>query len=67
MFWEFFDAFLFPPLIKGKKLFIGWLVTCYCMQMVPKIHNKSKFTKEEEILANWTIDGEHHLFYKNWL
>ena len=25
--------------------------------MVPKIRNKSKFTKEEEIFANWTIDG----------
>jgi hypothetical protein len=35
----FFDAFLFCPLVKGKKLFFGWLVICYCMQMVSKICN----------------------------
>ena len=35
--------------------------------MVPKICNKSKFTKEEEIFANWTKDGAHYLFNKNWL
>jgi hypothetical protein len=67
IFWGFFDAFLFFPLVKGKKLIFGWLVICYCIQMVSKICNNSKFTKEKEIFANWTIDGAHHLFNKNWL
>ena len=64
VFWGGFNAFLFLPLVKGKKIFIGWLVTCYCKQMVPKIRNKSK---EEEVFANWSIEGADHLFNKNWL
>ena len=44
-------------LFKGKKLFFGWLVICYCMQIVSKIRNNSKLTKKKDIFANWTIDG----------
>ena len=44
-------------LFQGKKIFFGWLVICYCMQIVSKIRNNSKFTKKKDIFANWTIDG----------
>ena len=29
--------------------------------------NKLKFTKEQEMFANWTTDGVQHWFNKNWL
>ena len=63
----FFDVFLFQPLIKGKYIPILWFVTFYCLEMAPKIHNKSKFSTEQEIFANWAIDGAHYAFHENWL
>ena len=63
----FFDAFLFQPLIKGKYIPILWFVTFYCLEMAPKIHNNSKFSKEQEIFANWAVDGSHDAFHENWL
>jgi hypothetical protein len=30
-----------------------------------KVNNDSKFAKEQEIFANWTIDGGHHQLNKN--
>ena len=62
-----FYAFLFQPLIKGKYLPILWFVTFYCLKMDPKIHNNSKLSKEQEIFANWVVDGAHDAFHKNWL
>jgi hypothetical protein len=35
--------------------------------MAPKTQNISKFTKEQEICAKWTIDGVQHQLNKNWL
>ena len=46
---EFFDAFLFKPLNKGKYLSISQFVTCCCLKIAPKIRNNSKFTQEIEI------------------
>ena len=63
----FFDAFFFQPLIKGKYLPILWFVTFYCFDLAPKIHKNSKFSKEQEIFANWAIDGAHDAFHKSWL
>ena len=63
----FFDAFLFQPLIKGKYITILWFITFYCFEMAPKIHNIPKFSKEQEIFANWDIDGAHYAFHENWL
>ena len=63
----FFDAFLFQPLNKDKCIPILWFVTFYCLEMAPKIHNNSKFSKERKIFANWAIDGAHDTFHKNWL
>ena len=57
---EFWDGGIFETanrFFNTKQISIRCLVTCYCIQIVPKIWNKSKFTKEEEICANWTIDG----------
>ena len=65
--WGFFDAFLFQPLIKGKYISILWLVTFYCLEMAPKIHTNSKFSKEQEMFANWAVDGAHYAFHENWL
>ena len=44
-------------------------MVCYflCLEMTPKIHNNSKFSKEREIFANWAVDGAHDAFHKNWL
>ena len=63
----FFDAFLFQPLIKGKYITILWFITFYCFEMAPKIHNIPKFSKEQEVFANWDIDGAHYAFHENWL
>ena len=35
--------------------------------MTPKIHNNSKLSKEQEIFANWAVDGAHDAFHDNWL
>ena len=32
----------------------------HCLKMASKISNISKFTKELEILANWTVDGTQY-------
>ena len=63
----FFDAFVFQPLIKGKYITILWFVAFYCLEMSPKIHNIPKFSKEQEIFANWAVDGAHYAFHENWL
>jgi hypothetical protein len=39
--------------VKDKKLFFGWLVISYFIQMVSKIHNNSKFTKEKDKKNNY--------------
>jgi hypothetical protein len=62
-----FDAFVFQPLIKGKYITILWFITFYGLEMAPKIHNIPKFSKEQEIFANWAIDGAHYEFHENWL
>ena len=66
-FMDFFDAFLSQCLIKGKYIPILWFVTCYYLEMAPKIHNIPKFSKEQEIFANWDIDGAHYAFHEHWL
>ena len=66
-FMGFFDAFLFQPLNKDKYIPILWFVPFYCLEMAPKIHNNSKLSKEQEIFANWAVDGAHDAFHKNWL
>ena len=53
----FFGAFPFQPLIKGYCSSYSWFVTCYCLKMAPKVGKISKFTKDPEIFANWTLDG----------
>ena len=62
----FFDAFLFQSLIKGKYSIYDFF-TFYCLEMAPKIHNNSKFSKEQEMFPNWAVDGAHYAFHKNWL
>ena len=54
----FFNAFLLGPLIKGKQISIGWLVTCYCMEIVKIICNYLKLTKEQYICR-------HHKWHKS--
>ena len=44
----------FEPLIKGKNIPILRFVTFYYLELAPKIQNNSKFSKEQEIFANWT-------------
>ena len=61
----FFDAFLFQPLIKGKNIPLLWFVTFYCLEMAPKIHNNSKFRKEQEKFTNWAVDGVQYAFHEN--
>ena len=64
----FFYVFLFQLLIKGKYIvLILWFVTFFCLEMAPKIHNNSTFIKEQNIFANWAVDGEHDAFHENWL
>ena len=63
----FFYVFLFQTLIKGKHIPILWFVTCYYLEMAPKIHNNSKFSKEQKKFANWAVDGAQYAFHENWL
>ena len=51
-FMGFFDAILSQCLIKGKYIPILWFVTFYCWDMAPKIHNNSKFSREQEIFTS---------------
>ena len=39
----------------------------FCLEMAPKIDNISKFSKEQEIFANWAVDSANDAFHKNWL
>ena len=64
-FYGFFDAFLFQPSIKSIPIL--WFVTFCCLEMAPKTHNNSRFIKEQEMFANWDLDGAHYAFYENWL
>ena len=41
---------MFRPIVKVKKLFIGWLVTCYCMQMFTKIRKSKKLLRKKRFL-----------------
>ena len=66
-FFVFFDAFSFQHLIKCNNLCNSWFVTCYCLKMAPKVGKNSKFTKDQEIFANWTVDGEQYAFHENCL
>ena len=50
-----FYAFLFQPLIKGKYIPILWFITLYCLEMAPKIHNNSKFSRGQEMFANVAV------------
>ena len=63
----FFDVFPFQPLISGNYLHNSWFVTCYCLKMAPKVGKNSKFTKDQEIFANWTVDGAQYAFHENYL
>ena len=63
----FFGAFPFQPLIKGYCSSYSWFVTCYCLKMAPKVGKISKFTKDPEIFANWTLDGALYAFHENFL
>ena len=35
--------------------------------MAPKVSKISKFTKDPEIFANWTVDGAQYAFHENGL
>ena len=61
----FFDVFPFQPLISGNYLHNSWFVTCYCLKMAPKVGKNSKFTKDQEIFANWIVDGAQYAFHEN--
>ena len=63
----FLGFVLFQTLFKGQNSTISWFFTCYCLKMVSKIGNISKFTKELEIFTNWTVDGTQYTFHENWL
>ena len=60
-------VFLFQPLSKGRYIPIFWFVTCYSLEMGPKIHNNSKYSKEQKKFANWAVDGAQYAFHENWL
>ena len=36
------------------------------LETAPKTQNTSKFTKEQDMFAKWTVDGVQHQFNKNW-
>ena len=58
---------LFVSTIKLRQFLpICWFFTCYSFKMASKIQNNAKFTKEQEMFANWTIGGAQHQFNKNW-
>ena len=59
--------FLFQPLIKGKYIPILSFVTFCNLEMASKIHDNSKFSKKQEMFANWAVDGAHDAFHKNQL
>ena len=33
--------------------------------MAPKVGKNSKFTKDQEIFANWIVDGAQYAFHEN--
>jgi hypothetical protein len=41
------------------------LLLYFVLETAPKIKNNSKFTKEQEMFANWTTDGAKHQLNKN--
>ena len=66
-FWIFFYAFLCPTFdlkFTCIYLLVHWFVL---HENCPKIRNNWKFTKEQEMFAQWTIDGVQHQFNKNCL
>ena len=68
MFFEFsFNAIPFQLLSKGNWLCHSWFVTHYCLKKDPKVGKNSKFTKDQEIFANWTVDGAQYAFHENCL
>ena len=38
-----------------------------CLEIATKVHNNSKFSKAQEIFANWAVDGSHDAFHENWI
>ena len=42
-------------------------VTCHYLEMAPKIHNNSKFSKEQKKFANWAVGGAQYAFHEKWL
>ena len=58
--------FCFQALIKGKYTSICWFFYILLLETTPKTQNTSKFTKEQDMLAKWTVDGVQHQFNKNW-
>ena len=67
VFCGFFNAFSFQPLIKGNYLSNSKFVTCYYLKMAPKVSKHSKFTKDQDIFANCTVDGAQYAFHENCL
>ena len=63
----FVMPFCFQALIKGEKVSICWFFYFLLLEAAPKTLNTSKFTKEQEIFAKWTIDGVQYQFNKYWL
>ena len=60
--------FCFQALIKGKYTSFCWgFFYILLLETPPKTQNTSKFTKEQDLFAKWTIDGIQHQFNKNWL
>ena len=35
--------------------------------MAPKVGKNLKFTKDQDIFANWTVDGAYYAFHENCL
>ena len=50
-----------------KYIYYRRFVTFYYLKKAPKLQNKSKFIKEQDVLTNWTIEGAQHQKNKNWL
>ena len=69
MFFQQFLIFLIPfcfqALSKGEKYPFA-VFYFLLLETAPKTQNISKFTKEQEMFAKWTIDGVQHQFNKNW-
>ena len=49
-----------------ENIYIWWFVTSYYLKKAPKSQKKSKFSKEQEVLSNWTIEGAQRQKSKNW-